>query len=120
MFLSSGERSSFYIDARRLMLDSIASRLVSKLFYPYVLAWNVQAVGGMSLGGVPILSALVLTGPELTGFIVRGEKKDHGLQPPYEGSTLIPGSRVMIVDDVCTTGQSIQEVITVAELLTAW
>src|SRR5207244_11350815 len=67
--------------------------------------------GGLAIGADPIATAVALVsaleGQPLPAFIVRKETKGHGTQRLIEGYDGKPGSRVIVVDDVCTTGDSI-------------
>ena len=116
--LSSGQRSRYYFDGRLLSLDPEGSYLIGKSLLPIVLDANVDAVGGPTLGADPIVAAVALTshveGAPIPGFIVRGDAKSHGTRQQIEGP-LVPGSRVVIVDDVCSTGGTLFHAIEAAE-----
>jgi orotate phosphoribosyltransferase len=116
--LASGQRSSYYFDGRVLTLHPEGAYLVSQALLPLVLASGAQAVGGPTLGADPIVSALVYAsyarGTPLRGFLVRGEVKGHGTERLIEGP-LEPGSRVAVLDDVCSTGGSLFHAIAAAE-----
>ena len=74
---------------------------------------EAQAIGGLTLGADPIAAAVAVVseieGSPLPAFIVRKETKKHGARRQIEGWTGPPGSRVIVVDDVCTSGGSILE-----------
>ena len=116
--LSSGQKSTYYFDGRRLTLDPEGAFLVGEAFLDRLRGSDAQAVGGLTLGADPIVAAVALTshlqGRPITGFIVRKEAKGHGTQQAIEGP-LVKGSRVAIVDDVCTTGGSLLRAIEAAE-----
>ena len=116
--LSSGQRSRYYFDGRLLSLDPEGSYLIGKALLPLVLKCKVDAIGGPTLGADPIVSAVSLTshieGTPIPAFIVRGDAKSHGTQQQIEGP-LVPGSRVVIVDDVCSTGGTLFHAIEAAE-----
>ena len=116
--LTSGKRSSYYFDGRLLSLDPEGSRLISEALLPVLRAATVEAVGGLTLGADPIVSAIALAshlhGENIPAFIVRKETKTHGTGQGIEGP-LVPGSRVAIIDDVCTTGGSLFQAIEAAE-----
>lgn len=116
--LSSGQKSAYYFDGRRLTLDPEGAYLVGKAFLALLEDAGVQAIGGLSLGADPIVAAVALTshlqGKPVSAFIVRKEAKGHGTRQAIEGP-LQKGSRVAIVDDVCTTGGSLFRAIEAAE-----
>ncbi len=116
--LSSGQPSSYYFDGRLLSLDAEGSYLIGKGLLPILKQVGAQAIGGPTLGADPIVAAVALTshldGGAISGFIVRKEAKSHGTGRTVEGP-LAPGSRVAIVDDVCTTGNSLFHAIQAAE-----
>ena len=116
--LTSGKKSSYYFDGRLLSLDPEGAHLISAALLPLLRDANAQAVGGTTLGADPVVAAVALAshaaGPGIPGFIVRKEAKEHGTRQGIEGP-LPPGSRVAIVDDVCTTGGSLFHAIAAAE-----
>ena len=116
--LTSGKKSSYYFDARLLSLDPEGAHLISSALVPMLQAAKVEAVGGTTLGADPIVAAVALAshgaGTGIPAFIVRKEAKEHGTRQGIEGP-LRPGSRVAIVDDVCTTGGSLFHAIDAAE-----
>lgn len=116
--LSSGKRSRYYFDGRLLSLDPAGAELIARLLLPEVQAAAAAAIGGTTLGADPIVAAAALASahrpPPVSGFIVRKESKEHGMQQQIEGP-LRPGCRVAIVDDVCTTGGSLFHAIAAAE-----
>lgn len=116
--LSSGQKSSYYFDGRRLTLDPEGSYLVGRAFWQMLDGADVQAIGGPTLGADPIVTAVALTshleGKPMAAFIVRKEAKSHGMGQLIEGP-LEEGSRVAIVDDSCSTGGSIFHAVEAAE-----
>ena len=116
--LTSGKSSKYYFDGRLLSLDPEGSRLIAEAILPVLHGAKVEAVGGLTLGADPIVSAIALAsglkGKGISGFIVRKETKAHGTGQSIEGP-LRSGSRVAIVDDVCTTGGSLFQAIEAAE-----
>lgn len=111
--LSSGQRSNFYIDCRQVSLHAEGHFLIGQLFRAVIehAAPEAQAVGGLTLGADPLVSAIslmsFLAGRPLHGFLVRKEPKGHGTGQWIEGqANLGPGMPVVIVEDVVTTGAS--------------
>jgi orotate phosphoribosyltransferase len=106
--LSAGASSDYYIDCRATTLDAEGARLTGLVFLEELRdrAWNIQAVGGLTMGADPIVVAVcVLSEGQLHGFLVRKAEKAHGTGRRIEGFNE-PGARVVIVEDVCTTGAS--------------
>jgi orotate phosphoribosyltransferase len=111
--LSSGKKSSYYLDCRMTTLDPKGAFLIGRLILDRIRRQKIQAdaIGGLTMGADPIATAVAVVsaieGRPLPAFIVRKETKDHGTQRSIEGWDGKPGSRVIVVDDVCTTGDSI-------------
>src|SRR6058998_3166151 len=111
--LSSGKRSSYYLDCRMTTLDPTGTLLIGRLMLDCIRKHNIRAdaIGGLTIGADPIATAVAVVSAleeqPLPAFIVRKETKDHGTQRFIEGYDGKPGSRVIVVDDVCTTGNSI-------------
>lgn len=116
--LSSGIKSGYYFDGRILSLDPQGAMYIAQLVLPIVRECGAEAVGGPALGAVPIVTAVALLslqeGAPIPAFVVRVQEKEHGTQQRVEG-TLINGSKVLIVDDTCTTGSSLFSAIAAAE-----
>jgi orotate phosphoribosyltransferase len=112
--LSSGAMSDYYVDCRTTTLDAKGARLTGQVFLDEIRArgWHPQAIGGLTLGADPIVSAVAVVG-QLDGFLVRKAEKQHGTGQRIEGFRK-PGARVVIVDDVCTTGASTAQAIEAA------
>ena len=111
--LASGRESDFYIDCKRTALTAEGHVLVGRLLFDRVRKVRplVRGVGGLTLGADPIASAIALTsflqGEPVDSFIVRKEPKGHGTGQWIEGRKTIPdGSRVVVIEDVVTTGGS--------------
>src|SRR5205809_1782420 len=119
--LSSGKKSSYYLDCRMTTLDPRGALLIARLILERIRTHNIQAdaIGGLTMGADPIATAVaVVSGLEakpIPAFIVRKEPKGHGTQRSIEGYDGKPGSRVIVVDDVCTTGDSILKAAEKAE-----
>jgi len=119
--LASGRESDFYFDGKQTTLHAEGGLLVGKLFYDAIRdVENVQGVGGITLGADPIATATsiaaYLDGRPMHAFIIRKEPKGHGTGQWLEGrKNLPPGSRVVIVEDVVTTGGSSMKAVRRAE-----
>ncbi len=113
--LSSGSTSDYYIDCRLTTLDARGAQLTGKVFLEEIRerGWKPQAIGGLTMGADPIVVAVAVTSGELNGFLVRKAEKQHGTGQRIEGFRE-KGARVVIVDDVCTTGASTIQAIEAA------
>lgn len=113
--LSSGATSDYYIDCRLSTLDARGSQLTGQVFLEEIRqqGWKPQAIGGLTMGADPIVVAVSVTSGELSGFLVRKAEKQHGTGQRIEGFRE-KGARVVIVDDVCTTGASTVQAIEAA------
>jgi orotate phosphoribosyltransferase len=104
--LSSGQTSSYLIDAKRAILRPAGFAALSRLVAAQAVDWGATAVGGMTMGADPIACAALAGGAPVKAFFVRKEAKQHGLARRIEGPLLEPGDRCMVVEDVVTTGGS--------------
>jgi orotate phosphoribosyltransferase len=113
--LSSGATSDYYIDCRTTTLDAKGSRLTGEVFLEEIRkrGWKPHAIGGLTMGADPIVVAVSVVSGELHGFLVRKAEKQHGTGQRIEGFRE-KGARVVIVDDVCTTGGSTVQAIEAA------
>ena len=113
--LSSGGTSDYYVDCRTSTLDALGSRLTGEVFLEEIRArgWRPQAVGGLTMGADPIVVAVAVVSGEISGFLIRKSGKEHGTGQLIEGFRE-KGARVVIVDDVCTTGASTIQAIEAA------
>jgi orotate phosphoribosyltransferase len=113
--LSSGGSSDYYIDCRTTTLDAKGARLTGEVFLEEIQkrGWKPQAIGGLTMGADPIVVAVSVLSGELNGFLVRKAEKQHGTGQRIEGFRT-KGARVVIVDDVCTTGASTVQAIEAA------
>jgi len=111
--LSSGKKSSYYLDCRLTTMHPQGALLIARLILEKIRENRIkaEAIGGLTLGADPIVAAVAvvsgLEGTPINAFIVRKEAKGHGMQRFIEGFDAPPGTRVVVVDDVCTTGDSI-------------
>jgi orotate phosphoribosyltransferase len=112
--LSSGKTSDYYLDCKRVTLSPEGAYLTAKLMLDMIRP-DVSAVGGLTLGADPIVSSISvlshIQGRGLAGLIVRKEPKKHGTMNYVEGPHLETGARVAVVEDVVTSGASLQRAI---------
>ena len=111
--LSSGKKSDFYVDCRKVTLHPQGAKLVGKIILEKIKDLKVDAVGGMTMGADPIIGAVITLG-DIPGFIVRKKAKEHGTGQKIEG-LIEKGWKVLIVEDVATTGGSALQAIEAAE-----
>jgi orotate phosphoribosyltransferase len=113
--LSSGASSDYYVDCRTTTLDANGARLTGEVFLEEIRAqgWRADAIGGLTMGADPIVVAVAIVSGTLNGFLVRKAEKQHGTGQRIEGFRET-GARVVIVDDVCTTGASTIQAIEAA------
>ena len=111
IILSSGKVSSYYLDGRLITLTSSGAYWLGSIILDLIKGKRVTAIGGPTLGADPIVGAVItlaaIKKKKLSGFIVRKETKKYGMQRLIEGPSLPRGSRVVMVDDVATTGASL-------------
>jgi orotate phosphoribosyltransferase len=107
--LVSGGVSNFYFNCKPTMLDPEGKELIGRIIFNTIRDLQVAGIGGLELGSVPISSAVSLIsqleGQPIKEFIVRKEKKEHGIPAKVEGECVV-GEKVVVVDDVITTGGS--------------
>ena len=110
VILSSGKEADYYVDLRRVTLDSTAAPLVGDVMLDLVKDWEFDAVGGLTLGADPVATAMMhiaaQKGKKIDSFVVRKAEKAHGLQRRIEGPD-VQGKRVVAVEDTSTTGGSV-------------
>jgi orotate phosphoribosyltransferase len=109
--LSSGRKASYYIDAKRTALSGVGAFVIGLLVAHEALRVQADAVGGLTIGADPVACATLSAAPELQAFLVRKQRKPHGLQRWIEGPILKEGTRCLVVDDVVTTGGSVIDAI---------
>lgn len=118
--LASGKKSNYYIDCRKVTLSAAGAALIGAGILDLMGDEPFDAVGGLTMGADPILAAVLtiagLNGRDLRGFIVRKEAKDHGTGKLVEGP-LVPESKVLIVEDVATSGGSCFKAIDAVEAM---
>jgi orotate phosphoribosyltransferase len=112
--LASGRLSKYYIDCRIVTSLPKAKYLISQIILKKIADLDVVAIGGMETGAIPIADSVsygsYLKGKEIKSFWVRKNAKNHGLKKWIEGEVK-RGDRVIIVEDVITTGKSVLEAI---------
>jgi orotate phosphoribosyltransferase len=119
--LASGQKSNFYLDLRTTLMRPLGQQLAGELLLAKLMAgpW-VDAVGGMAVGAVPLVSAILSAAAyhdaktPLLGFFVRKEAKKHGLGRQIEGA-FRSGMRVALVEDTTTTGGSTLEALDIVQ-----
>ena len=108
--LSSGREADYYVDLRRVTLDSVAAPVIGRVMLELTADLEFDAVGGLTLGADPVATAMLhaasAQGRALDAFVVRKSEKDHGLQRRIEGPDVV-GRRVLAVEDTSTTGGSV-------------
>jgi orotate phosphoribosyltransferase len=112
--LVHGGTSQFYFNCKRVTLDPEGQYLIGNLIFNIVQKLDVQAIGGLTLGADPIANAVAYTswikGKPMQSMVVRKKQKEHGAVNLIEGK-IKAGDRVVIVDDVITTGGSTLQAI---------
>ncbi|MBO1057861.1 MAG: orotate phosphoribosyltransferase [Dolichospermum sp. JUN01] len=107
--LSSGQRSSYYINGKQVTLHPQGALAMARLLLP-ILPDDTEAVAGLTLGADPIVSAVsvvsVYENKPIPALIIRKETKGHGTMAYIEGPSLPQGAKVVVLEDVVTTGQS--------------
>ena len=107
--LSSGQRSTYYINGKLVTLHPQGALMVGRLILD-LLSPDIQGVAGLTLGADPIVTAVSLVAAyqqrTLFPYIVRKEAKGHGTQAFIEGVPLPAGTAIVVLEDVVTTGQS--------------
>lgn len=111
--LSSGKTSNYYLDGRLITLSPEGAFLVASIILELIKGRQIDAVGGPTLGADPITGAVAalahIKNIPLKTFIVRKAAKEHGTQRQIEGPKLAAGSKVILIDDVATTGKALIE-----------
>lgn len=112
--LSSGQKSSYYINGKQVTLHPQGALAIGRLLLS-MLPEDTQAVAGLTLGADPIVSAVSIVSAwenrPIPGLIVRKEAKGHGTKAYVEGPNLPDGAKVVVLEDVVTTGQSAMKAV---------
>jgi orotate phosphoribosyltransferase len=119
--LAAGGTSTFYFDMKPTLFSPQGAALVAERVLDFAVQDNARFVGGLEIGAVPIVACVAqlsfLRGPRhVEGFFVRKTPKDHGTRKRIEGLApeALQGKRVLIVDDVTTTGSSVLQAVEAA------
>jgi orotate phosphoribosyltransferase len=117
--LTSGRSSNFFIDLKKTMFDPEGAALLADLLFDQIRGEDVDYIGGMEAGGIPIVAILCMRSwPEkpLKGFFVRKAAKGHGTDQRVDG-LIERGAKVILFEDVTTTGGSAMQVVDQARQL---
>lgn len=111
--LASGRTSDFYLDMKPTMYHPRGIALISEMILDRISSLEFDYIGGLALGALPLITGVTMLGQvrkrPIPGFFVRKEIKDHGTRRKIEGladGETLAGKRVVILDDVTTTGES--------------
>jgi orotate phosphoribosyltransferase len=117
--LASGRESTYYINSKKAIFNAETLGLLGEQIWELTRDLNVQAMGGLEVGAIPMACAAALRyhqeGRTLEGFFVRKEVKKHGSRDRIEG-VLHAGWRVVVLEDVITSGASVMQAVTEVEL----
>lgn len=117
--LASGKSSTYYIDGKLTSMSAEGASLIADAILEEIRDLAVDAVGGMDMGATPIVGAVAVSGfragRPLPTFVVRKEVKAHGTMKQIEGPIPQTPGKVVIIDDVVTTGDSILKAIDAVE-----
>ena len=120
--LASGKESGYYINSKDVLFHPEAVTLLGELLANATADVRPQAVGGLEVGAIPMTTAALVAfhrrGTHLEGFFVRKQAKGHGSKALVEGR-VAAGDRVVIVDDVLTTGGSALQAVRAVEAVGA-
>jgi orotate phosphoribosyltransferase len=112
--LASGDKSWVFFDCKPVTQNPEGISLIAEIFFEMVKDYNLDAIGGIQTGAIPICTAVAqlsyLKGSPIPAFWVREKRKEHGTMNKLEGG-LKPNSRVVVVDDVTTKGTSVLKAV---------
>lgn len=116
--LASGKKSNYYINSKKVLFHAETISLIGEHLYELTKDLDIQAIGGLEVGAIPMAAAALAAyhrhGRSLEGFFVRKKAKDHGSRELIEGEVRA-GDRVVVIDDVLTTGGSVLQAIRAVE-----
>jgi orotate phosphoribosyltransferase len=120
--LASGQKSSYYVNSKKVLFHAEAISLLGDLLYDATKDLQFQAIGGLEVGAIPMAAAALTAyhraGREMEGFFVRKQPKGHGSKDRVEGQ-VVAGDKVVVIDDVLTTGGSVLQATEAVEALGA-
>jgi orotate phosphoribosyltransferase len=112
--LASGKESTYYINSKKAFFNSEVIWLLGEVLWQLTKDLNIQAMGGLEVGAIPMATAAALRyheeGRALEAFFVRKQTKGHGSQERVEG-VVRPGFRAVVIDDVFTSGASVLQAV---------
>ncbi|MDQ4072027.1 MAG: phosphoribosyltransferase [Actinomycetota bacterium] len=109
--LSSGAKAEYFVDAKRVTLQQPGFAALATLLSGAIRHFRATAVGGLTIGADPVVCSAVSACRDVKGFLIRKQRKEHGLQRWIEGPELFPKDRCLIVDEVVTQGGSVTTAI---------
>jgi orotate phosphoribosyltransferase len=116
--LASGQKSSYYVNSKKVLFHSEAVALLGELLYRATSDLDIRGMGGLEVGAIPMSAAAAFAyhqhGRDIEGFFVRKEAKAHGSKERVEG-VITPGDSVAVIDDVLTTGESALQAVKAVE-----
>lgn len=115
VILSSGKESDFYLDMKPTMFDPEGASVLAELVFERIKNLNFDYIGGIEMGAVPLIAPINMLSFKknrpMPGFFVRQERKTHGTMKLIEGPDDFAGKKVVILDDVTTSGRSAMDAV---------